>query len=501
MANKVYLKQNDVVVAPVTTTNAVYDSGKDQSLEATLEALPDVVQNVGDSTSDVMSQKAVTDNFLLKGDIDLEELLAYGIQFDTTVSAPECTRIGNVSLHKTLPIQSAMKGCLLNDNGDVVEYLPSGSWEDSVRDGSVGQVMVEIPDHYRKFVTDGTLRKVMVSLYPLAEYTLVPKMYVSAYEATMNRTTSTLASVVNLTADYRGGNNNADYDETYRTFLGRPAVAMSLTNFRTNARNRKTDSVEWNCMTYEAHKAIFWLFTVEYATLDSQAAVNAELTAEGYKQGGLGDGPTTVTSDDWNNLNSYSPFIPCGHTDSLGNGTGQVLYEVYDETNEVTISTYANRYRGIENLFGHLFKWVDGIFVDIRTDSYEGDYSGQSRVFVAKGTSYFASPTTLADSYDGYEYRGDEYRVNSVFVKELIFGEHGDLMHLECGNGGSSSTYYCDYHYTDVSSSSIRAVQFGGRANLDSYSGLAFTNTFRICTFTTFYIGSRLCFHPNGGAF
>lgn len=36
----------------------------------------------------------------------LEEVLGYGVQFDTTVSDPHLTRIGNMSLHKSLPIQS-----------------------------------------------------------------------------------------------------------------------------------------------------------------------------------------------------------------------------------------------------------------------------------------------------------------------------------------------------------------------------------------------------------
>lgn len=53
----------------------------------------------------------------------MEEECSYGIEFDTAVSSPACTRIGNLSLHKSLPIHNRMKGCLLNDDGEVVEYL------------------------------------------------------------------------------------------------------------------------------------------------------------------------------------------------------------------------------------------------------------------------------------------------------------------------------------------------------------------------------------------
>lgn len=88
----------------------------------------------------------------------MEEECSYGIEFDTAVSSPACTRIGNLSLHKSLPIHNRMKGCLLNDDGEVVEYLNPANWTGQTRDGSRGQVMVELPMHYRKFETDGTKR-------------------------------------------------------------------------------------------------------------------------------------------------------------------------------------------------------------------------------------------------------------------------------------------------------------------------------------------------------
>lgn len=38
-----------------------------------------------------------------------KNLLAYGVEWDSTNSSPVLTRIGNMSLHKSLPIQSAFK--------------------------------------------------------------------------------------------------------------------------------------------------------------------------------------------------------------------------------------------------------------------------------------------------------------------------------------------------------------------------------------------------------
>ena len=68
------------------------------------------------------------------------------------------------------------------------------------------------------------------------------------------------------------------------------------------------------------------MFLVEYATRNSQKAVNTALTVEGFRQGGLGSGCTigTVTI---NGATTYS-FIPTGSSDSLGSGSGEVTVTI-----------------------------------------------------------------------------------------------------------------------------------------------------------------------------
>ena len=284
----------------------------------------------------------------------LEEQCAYGIERDTAVSTPTCTRIGNSDLHRTLPIQSRMRGVLLNDDGKVVEYLDPKDWTGQNRDGSHGQVMVEIPSHYRRFITDGTKQQVLLSEYPLPGYHHVPQCYVSAYEASLQRSTSLLSSVVNTSPDFRGGNNMEQYDGTGQSFLGRPVSVLSRTQCRTYARKRKPATTEWNCMTYDVQKTLYWLFVVEYATLNTQAAFNAELSAQGFRQGGLGMGVSGLDSSKWANFNSTNPFVPCGFTDSLGNRTGVCDYQMPEEYDIVRKTVSVPRYRGIENPFGHI---------------------------------------------------------------------------------------------------------------------------------------------------
>ena len=418
----------------------------------------------------------------------LEEECSYGIQFDTAVSSPTCTRVGNVALHKSLPIQSRMKGCLLDDNGKVVEYLDPRDWTGQVRDGSRGQVMVEIPMHYRKFETNGTKRVVRLSEHPLPGYHQVPQMYVSAYEATLERSTGKLCSVVNEGTDYRGGGNNANYDGTYRSFLGRPVTAISRTAFRAAARKRNTGNTSWNCYLYQVHKALFWLFTVEYATLNSQAAYNAELTSEGFRQGGLGAGVTDWSSSDWSTFNGNYPFVPCGHTDTLGNQTGIVAYTAYSEDGSELKTSNVPRYRGVENPFGHLWKWTDGINIRISpTEANGGD--NLSKIFVCEDTS------KLNDTnYNGYKHVGNEAR-SEGYVKEIVFGEEGEIMPSVVGGG--STTYFCDYHYTNIpTSEALRGVRFGGGATYGANAGLACAASGYAPSNPYAVFGSRLCFIP-----
>lgn len=419
----------------------------------------------------------------------LEEQCAYGIEFNTTVSTPTCTRVGSSDLHKTLPIQSRMRGVLLSDEGKVVEYLDPKDWTGQTRDGSRGQVMVEIPLHYRRFETDGNKRRVLLSEFPLPGYHQVPLSYVSAYQATVQRSTTTLCSVANDSVDFRGGGNQTAYDGTSKTLLGRPATSISRTNFRAYARKRKPTTSEWNCMTYGMQKTLYWLFAVEYATLNSQATYNAEPTAEGFKQGGLGAGVSTLDGTKWNNFNGYNPFIPCGYTDSLGNGTGVVQYTMPTEYDATAKIVDVPRYRGVENPFGHIWQWTDGINVRISpTEENGGD--GLSKVFVCEDPSNFKD-----NGYDGYSHVGNEAR-NEGYVKEVIFGEGGEIMPSVC-TGAGSTTYFCDYHYTNIpTTETLRGVLFGGYAHCGASCGFASASSRSAPSSSLANVGSRLCFLP-----
>lgn len=419
----------------------------------------------------------------------------YGIEWDSNVASSACTRIGRPELHVSLPIQSKMRRCVLRDNGTVAYYLHAN---DSTKrdtgaaaklDGTDGQVMVEIPAHYRKFEVDGTKFRCLLSEHALPGFHLVQLAYRSAYEAAVDRTVSAtpkLASVVNTSTAFRGGNNTAGWDGTYRSLLGMPATSISLTNFRKYARNRGNagkNGAGWNCDVYEVQKTCWWLYAVEYANFNCQLAYNAEPTSEGYKQGGLSQGVTNMS--DWDGYNSYNPMVPCGVTNPLGNKTGVVnyTYKKSDGTDGQTLSVPS--YRGLENPFGHVWSWTDGCKCNIQS----ADAGGVSEFFVCTDPAKFQS-----NDYTDYEKRGELPR-NEGYVKIMMIGEYGENMPTAVG--ASSTTYFADYFYTNVvSNTGQRGVLFGGYANGGAYAGFSCASTYYAASFTRASVGSRLCFLP-----
>ena len=421
----------------------------------------------------------------------------YGVEWYTNQSPSRVMRIGSMNMHRSLPIQSGMYRCILNDNGEEVYRLdPNDSTkkEDgtpAVLDGTDGQVMVYIPVFYTRFEFKGYRRRVKLSDHYKPGFMRMGGCYISAYEATIDRTTSgtpKLASVVNETANFRGGTNNAEWDGSYRSLLGMPATATSLTNFRTYARNRKAGNTEWNCMDYHAYKALYWLYVVEYANRNCQLDFNDALTSEGFRQGGLGAGVTNINGTKWNTFNGCYPFIKCGYTNSLGNKTGIVAYTMPDEYDaETPLTTYVPSYRGVENPFGHIWKWTDGLHIRIQSE----EAGGRSILYTSD------NPASYQDSnYDGYDEIGDVAR-SGGYVKDILFDE-GEILPT-ITTGSSSTKDFSDYFYTNIPASgeSLRGVLFGGHASAGANAGFACSFTNSVPTVPSEFFGSRLCFIPN----
>lgn len=411
---------------------------------------------------------------------DLEERYAYGVEWDTASSSPDGVRVGNMQLHRELPIQSKIRGVILDNKGGIKSYLNNSNWSNINTEYLTESVMTEIPEHWYKLYQYGTKFRMMLSAIPLPGYSHINQFYISSFESGIDRSSSTLISsygVGSTNVNKRGGDNTAEWDSTYRSLLGRPVTNLTRDQFRQAARKRGSG---WEMYTYGAHKTLFWLFAVEYATLNSQKPFNAQKDANGFSQGGLGNGPTQMT--DWTNFNNNNPLIQCGYTNEFGNGSGEKAYVVKNASDGTHATLMANRYRGIENPFGHIWKHTDGANIQVTT----GD-SGLSILWTTSDPSNFSDT-----SYTGYDKKGNVCRING-HVKKMLLGEDGDIIATEVG--GSTSTYWCDNYYTSTSVSRMQLVVVGGRSDDGLNAGLVDVGTTNSSGIAN-NIGSRLCFFP-----
>lgn len=428
-----------------------------------------ILVNNGDGTAEWQDNQG--------GGIDytgLEDIYSYGVEWDSTVADPTLTRIGNPLLHKSLPIQSQYKGCVAN-GAEINYYLNPNDWSQkadetpSVLDGTDGTVRVHIPKFYGKSGVEGTKRWVRMSTIKMDNTWIeIPEMLVDAYRSTVDTTVSATpkaVSVVNTTAQFRGGGNRTANDtyldtDAFRSDLGKPRTNISRANMRTYATNAGSEM-----LCYEYYKWIFyWAWVVEYATLNSQKAYTADLTAEGYHQGGLGDGVTTWNGD-WNTYNGYYPLTPCGYCNDIGNFTGVkdlVIPEtVINESTTVASKTFkVPRWRGFDNPFGDIWTNLDGIILE-RTAANQ-----PSSVYTTTDPTAFGDDNTAKGKMTvaGTEIASDGW------IKDYDLGETGEI--IPSVVGGSATTYMCDYHYCNASSTALRALIVGGHANYGGLAGL-----------------------------
>ena len=414
-----------------------------------------------------------------------ENELWYGVKFDlANSSSPDGVRTGNMEMHKTLPIQSKMRGCTISNTDNTKKYLKADDWtkwEDgttSSQDSSgVGvEAFVEIPEHYRLLIAtpDNTV-EIRMSEYNLPGYTKVEKKYIGAYEGSVNL-------------------DSSSHNNLLRTQVrnAAPLVSKTRTELQTMARNNNRTN-NWNIYTYDAHRDLTWLFVVEYATLNSQKAFNASLTAEGYHQGGLGEGVTTG-SVKINGADAWS-FVPCGTTNSLGNGTGIIEY-THTNTNAEGTSTGTKvvnvpRYRGIENPFGHVWKNVIDVVI-AGTDNSVYICKDYTKFGTFEGGTNPTAEQLIAAGYELQDFK--ESTITSQYVKKLVNNNQADLFPAIVGNGASATTYYCDYHWTNATATP-RTLLFGGSSDDGSAAGLFHLHSYLGLDASSADVGTRITFY------
>ena len=466
------VKEGENVILPEGGTEGQYlKKGADGSLvfgdlpKATTDTLGGV--KIGSGIN-------VADDGTISVDLDLLDQVSYGIEWDTTVADSACTRIGNMTMHRTLPIQSAFKGCVAKGK-NIQYYLDPNDWSKkadgsaSVLDGTDGDVRVDTGNKwYYKGFEDGTKRQFRMSLTKVDDtWVEVPRLLVSAWGITLDRTTADTPKacvVMNTTANFRGG-NNSDTLDTYlttlpcRSNLGKPATNISRPDMRTYIANAANDQ---EILCYDFYKALVWCYYVEYANFNCQLPFNAELTSEGYHQGGLGNGLTTFgQSDAWGRFNSYNPITPCGYLNDIGNFSGtkelSIPTIVVDDTLTINaVKLTPCKYRGFENLFGDYWKNLEGIVLQ------KPDADSANVVYATSDNTKFD------DEISNKEIRGVETKENG-YVKTFVFGDKAEI--IPATIGGNASIYKTDYHYTNTGTDK-KTLLAGGYSGAGGSAGL-----------------------------
>lgn len=400
----------------------------------------------------------------------------YGVSWSETSSNPDCTRIGNMEMHRTLPIQSMMKPFDITNIEDTVSeiilpiddqfqktsYANATNIQWSIVSRDSDNIMIRIPEFwYTDDYVPGT-KTHNLKLCPHAKpgWYHHKEAYVSAYE--VYKSSDKLVSVKGQL----------------------PTVNFNRTNGRTWARANGFDGeAKWNLYTYEEHRAICHLFLVEYATRNSQKAVNTELTPEGFRQGGLGSGCTTGTAT-INGAQTWS-FMPTGSSDSLGSGSGEVTVTIQQTdqsgSNTSTITRKCNRYRGIENPFGHVWKHTDDV-ISVYSNGYRTWYKSvkPDQFTTNKNASYKSLCASTM--------------VSSGYKTEIKATPTCDFFAVSV-SGGSETTYWCDYNW-DNTDTSEHCLLIGGGSADGGGAGLFALGSGSGVGHSPAHIGSRLTYLP-----
>ena len=412
--------------------------------------------------------------------------LAYGVEWDTTVASPVLTRIGNSLLHKQLPIQSGLRGCVCKGS-QIVYFLDANDWSKkadgtaSVLNGTDGTVRVYVPEFWGKSEIDGNKRRVWISTIDLGGWTHIPAMVIDAYKCTVNTTVADspkAVSVINTSAAFRGGNNRTDYDtylttDVFRTDLGKPRTNITRAQMRTYARNAGSE-----LLCYEYYKWImYWLFVIEYATFNSQATYNAALTSDGYHQGGLGAGISNMSN--WDKYNVSCPITPCGYGNSLGNFTGikeipTLAYTGTDSANYTRPSMYIARYRGFENPFGDIWTNLEGVVL-------------KRSAHVASSIVYTTTESANFDDLLTNKLQAGTEIASDGYTTKFDLGSNAEI--IPSAVGGNESTYKCDYHWCNVNSIESRTLLVGSNASGGAYDGLGGFNSSAGVGVSAAYVG------------
>ncbi|WP_336618224.1 hypothetical protein [Bacteroides acidifaciens] len=423
-----------------------------------------------------------------------------GRWWDNTAATPTAGGwFGSLDFLKRLPETLGLGRYLVTDDRQLHKLDPRDSTRfadgsPAALDGSMGQCMWcwSRAWYFTEIVTAARTYWA-ITLKPLEGYKSV-KIPVGGTSwlgaGVMDRTEMKLCSVISQDERYRGGTGVAltlatsakrpALDTPQATMLGMPATNISTTNFGIYARKRGEG---WEANWFVAQAAAQILLAVIMGTRNLQAPYNAEKDADGLYQGGFGTGVTDMP--DWSGYNSTYPVIPTSVGLEMGDGTGLVDYALpaseAAENQETPYKTFkVPVFFGLVHAgFGHLWRWTRGLTV-----SQEAGV--KTEVYVAKSMYADFNPNSVEGLLKVAECPQKEGYIKRVSTNGLC------MMPTEVG--GSASTYYADYFYTNgASQTGLRVRAAGGSAYIGTIAGAFATLASHAATVASTYYSSPLC--------
>lgn len=397
------------------------------------------------------------------------ENAAYGIEW--TKNDNDVIRIGNAKFHRELPIQNRLKGCVYNEK-KISYFLNPTGWAKPLEngfvpplDGSDGDVGVNVPQFYICVKDTGTKYQLWISDFNIDGTFIRVHSFIISHTKTMTRTREDgkeevfSACIKQNDTRYLGGNKSSSVAAD--KLQGRPRTGINYTTAIQLCANRE----DWiTIIDYLEYCAIQALCYIEYANFNNQAALNTNLTSEGFKQGGLGAGVTNLEWDKWSRFNGNNPIVQTywSAEHNIGNGnTNGDHYELsaYNDDGS-NFSTYPLFYHGIY-LFGDIWSFVRDVVINKDTD-YNSVY------LLKKGVAHADVTVDNVDEkcyFIGYQANANDYitefdlQRGPYFVSNLVGTNKKFAYSYICGNNGQD---------TDKS---VRVLLVGGRAVGGSAAG------------------------------
>ncbi len=350
-----------------------------------------------------------------------EKIYVYGISRDTNSTSSEWTRVAdsvgleaNAYLPTSGAVVTATGDDVKNDFDNIYPWSDIKSYNYDAKnkkitawygdsnfkfDGDNGDVLTFIPGfYYKREVVDG-IEYQYISKYELEGYSYSEPFSVGRYKI------SKYGSVPVSNSNDAGMELMVLRYGSYRSLSGDdPITNETIDYFRNEAANV---SPEFSIMDYH-YFVLQMLYLVEYADYDAQAKL------------GMG----VVNADS---------VVAMGGTDELGMNSGCLVND----------GAHSMIYRGIEDIFGNVFEFIDGInirdyqayinydFTTYESNKFDGDYkplgyvNASSAGFITKigydsSNPLIGLPTAVTSSKTDTDY--------NVSIKDFYAVSEGDMI-------------------------------------------------------------------------